>query len=117
MQARRRWHLRPSIRCQTEISCLRLGQRPLRMSQRSTWSPSARTVFRLACRCATHPRCPPTRRHAAEQKELVESVVTSDEITSTVLRLDPSLPYVVSVHTRRNLESAAIIRCRRSPMR
>lgn len=42
---------------------------------------------------------PPTRRHAAEQKELVESVVASDPITSTVLRLDPSLPYVVSVHT------------------
>jgi hypothetical protein len=41
----------------------------------------------------------PVRRHTADKTELVDSTIAESADTSTVLKLDPGIPYVVSVHT------------------
>jgi len=48
----------------------------------------------------------PIRRHHADKAELLESLVAESSAASIVLRLDPGVPYVVSVHTARPGELA-----------
>ena len=49
---------------------------------------------------------PPVRRHNADKRDEVASIVADAATTSKVLSLDPGLPYLVAVHTARPGEHA-----------